>query len=489
MKNVNIEENKNAVAYMRFSSYNQDENSIEYQRGAIHAYCKQRGYVIVKEYVDEAYTATNDRRPAFQQMVQDAQNKPEWASVMVFDLNRFARNNKDANNYTALLEDHDIRLVSVTQDFGDTIEGFLIRGILNLINEYYSRVNSKHTHAGLKNKAEKGIHCGGIPPLGYDVDQNQMLVINNEEAKIVKKIFTMYLQNYSYAQIADALNEEGYKTKSGNPFNKNSFSTILRQEKYTGTYTWNKLRQKNSKGQRNSHAQKPLDKQVRIEEGCPVIIPMEQFQQVQDMMADRQNGVSHSKCKHHYMLSGLGFLKCAECGSMMIGTMRKSHNDDYVAYYCPNHKKKECSVKEIKGESLEKTVAKLLARDLFNRDDFREISKELKKNDESKSIEAKIQGNDRAKKNVLKAVCEHYDESLTKKLSVLATEKVALQRKLALAESQVSAINEENSREICNEFARYLMKSRDSEVKTYLAKMIHEITVSNDSVSITMNEF
>ena len=117
------------------------------------------------------------------------------------------------------------------------------------------------------------------------------------------------------------------------------------------------------------------------------------------------------------------------------------------------------------------------------------ISKELKKNDEYKAIEAKLHGNEKAKRNVLKAVCESYDESLTKKLQTLSTEKVALQRKLALAEVQISGIDEENKKEVCKEFARYLMKSRDSEVKTYLAKMIHEITVSNDSVSITLNEF
>lgn len=488
MKDTNVQNNK-AVAYMRFSSYNQDENSIEYQRGAIHAYCKQHGYSIVKEYVDEAYTATNDRRPAFQQMVQDAQNKPEWASVMVFDLNRFARNNKDANNYTALLEDHDICLISVTQDFGDTIEGFLIRGILNLINEYFSRVNSKHTHAGLKNKAEKGIHCGGVPPLGYDVSSDKKLVINANEAEIVKKIFTMFEQNYSYAQIADTLNSEGYKTKTGKPFNKNSFSSILHQEKYTGLYTWNKIRQKNSQGVRNSHAFKPIEKQVRIDDACPVIIPAEQFERVQNMIASRQNGVAASKSKNHYMLGRLNFLKCAECGANMIGAVRQSHGNRYIVYYCPNHKKKECPTKEIQGAPLEKMVAKLLAKDLFQRDDLKTISQELKKNDEYKAIEAKLHGNEKAKRNVLKAVCASYDESLTKKLQTLSTEKVALQRKLALAEVQISGIDEENKKEVCKEFARYLMKSRDSEVKTYLAKMIHEITVSNDSVSITLNEF
>ena len=91
---------KKVVLYMRYSSDNQNENSIAYQRGNMYAYCADKNYDIVEEYVDEAFSATTDRRPAFQKMMHDAEHHPTWTKVLVYDMSRFARNNSDAVKYT-----------------------------------------------------------------------------------------------------------------------------------------------------------------------------------------------------------------------------------------------------------------------------------------------------------------------------------------------------------------------------------------------------
>lgn len=80
MKRTNQATTKKAVAYMRYSSDNQNETSIEYQRIAIEAYCDRNGIELVGEYVDEAYSGTNDKRPGFQDLIRDALDKPEWGT-------------------------------------------------------------------------------------------------------------------------------------------------------------------------------------------------------------------------------------------------------------------------------------------------------------------------------------------------------------------------------------------------------------------------
>ena len=271
------------VAYMRYSSNNQDEKSIQYQRSANMTYAHQRGYFITVEYIDEAKTGTNDRRDGFQEMMRDARNHPEWKKILVYDFSRFSRNVQDAMNYTAELEDLGIKVISVTQVFEDTPEGFLMKGIVTLLNDYYSRNVARYAHAGLKQKARSIKHCGGVPPLGYKVNENDELVIDENEAEIVRLIFDLFETNCSYTNIAKELNNRGYRTKAGKAFCKNSFYSILTQEKYIGTYFWNRRQKKNSKGHRNSHKYKPVEEQVIERDIIPAIIEKDQFYKVQTL--------------------------------------------------------------------------------------------------------------------------------------------------------------------------------------------------------------
>ena len=221
---------KNAVAYMRYSSDNQHETSIEYQRARINFHCAVNGIELVHEYIDRAFSATSDNRPSFKTLIEDAIAHPSWDTVLVYDLSRFSRNYTDAVRYKSLLKDHNIRVVSVTQDFGCSNEGFLIEGITDLLNDYFSRDNAKKTHAGMAVKSQKAGHCGGIPPLGYDVDANGKLIVNPVEAETVRRIFDMFELNYSYTRMAEILNSEGRKNKRGSCFGKHSFNSLLQQE-------------------------------------------------------------------------------------------------------------------------------------------------------------------------------------------------------------------------------------------------------------------
>ena len=478
-----------AVAYMRYSSNNQDENSISYQTNRITSYCCVKGIKIVKMYIDRAKTGTTDKREAFQQMIQDAHNKPVWNKVLVFSFSRFFRNDSKALKYRNMLNDLGIEVISVTQEFGNSPEGHLMESLTYAIDAYQSNINALHTHSGMTTVASNALHCGGTPPLGYDVGADRKLVINRYEADIVSQIFDMYENNISYTRMAEICNSKGYKTKAGNPFSKHSFIGILQNEKYIGTYTWNKTSKKKTNGKRNSHSHKPLEEQVRKEEGCPAIISKEQFERVQTKMKSRSKGEGSSKSRHHYMLSGLKKMKCAECGSYMIGTVSYSHGKAYTTYFCPKHKEKTCPTKEIQTEGVDKFVAKALVIDLYHRNDLSEISKIMGHDEDCQGLKDRLKGNIKATRNIIKAVKTEYSPQLLEELKSLSAEKAWLENEISKKVQKNIGITEANKKKLCNKFGKLIMESDEPAVKNYLRNSIHEILISNEGVTVALNEY
>lgn len=478
------------VAYMRYSSDNQNPDSIEYQRTNIQDYCNKNNYDIVQEYVDEALTGRTSKRKGFQQMISDSKKKPVWKKVIVFAYNRFARSIELSIKYKDILKSNNILVESVTESFDDTPEGHLLEVVTSYVDEKYSYDNSKHTHASMKEYAFDCLHCGGIPPLGYNVDMaHKKLVINPYEAEIVKSIFNYVEMGYSYNNIAKKLNEQGYTSKAGKPFTKNSFESILSQKKYIGTYTWNKVCAKNREGEGNSHAHKPIEEQVIIPNGCPAIISPEQFYKVQELLHSRKDGTATSKRRNFYMLSGLKILQCSECGSLMIGKIQHSHGKRYATYYCPKHKIGECGTKEIRAENLDHFVALLLAKDLYKRTDHKKISEEMKLNAKSKSIKNRLDGNKKATQNIVNALAKYQDDALLEKLKFLAAEREVLEKNLASLRSAATEINNNNKKSFCKKFAKYIETSDDAEAREYLKETITSILVSNDDVKISLTDF
>lgn len=483
------------AAYMRYSSNNQDEASIAYQRSAILTYAFNKGYFVSVEYIDEARTGTNDRREGFQQMISDANEKPDWTKILVYDFSRFARNSKDANNYIADLEDLNIELISVTQEIDNgSGEGMLMRGIINLLNEYYSRNLAKHTHAGLKLKASKAKHCGGTPPLGYDI-LNDRLVINEHEAEIVRLIFDMYENMFSYSQMAKELNNKGYTNKQKKPFTTNSFFSVLHQEKYIGTYTWNKATRKNNKGKRNNHKQKPISEQVILEDAIPAIISKEQFDRVQQLFTSRRNGTAPTKSRHFYLLSGGGFLKCAYCSSNLIGCISTSHGKKYKYYYCPNHRKKQdedkCPCVGISAEYIEPFVIRSVVSDIYNRDDLISIYNNTDEQDKIKTLTSQLKGLERSTKSLLNTTKVTYDtpayNDACAELQEISRQKKNINAEIAKLVAAQKTITESDRRKVCIEIIKMLKTTNLLETKKYLKSVISSILVSNEDISVTLN--
>ena len=480
---------KNCVAYMRCSTDSQTENSIEYQRAAIAMYCCQNGLTVQEEFVDEAFSASNDRRPGFQRMIEASKNKPDWNTILVYDFSRIFRNPIDAPKYKEELRDRGIKVISIKEKFPDSAVGRFMEAFIDVINAFFVHQTREKTHAGMSTKASKAEHCGGVPPLGYDVGANGKLTVN--EADTVREIFRLYNLGYSYNKMVTILNNEGLRTKAGKPFTKNSFSNILTQEKYIGVYRWNKRKAKNSKGQHNNHAYKPVEEQTVIPGGCPAIIPLEQFQATQKRLSQRKQGRADTKSrKHHYMLGGMKRLKCAECGAYMVGKVTTSHGKKYTTYACPHHKGGGCPTKDIQAKQLEWYISNIVERELLRKACLPQLNQCLESggnNAKAEQLRNRLTSIEKKIDNIVRNLENGYSKTLTDRLHLLEEEKVSLTNQIQTTSQEAPTITPKNLKKTRRRLVKHLCTSDDPDVKELLRAYITEITVSNEGVTVDLH--
>ena len=278
--------------------------------------------------------------------------------MLVYKLDRFARNRYDSSLYKQKLRKNGVKLCSVLERLDSSPESIFLEGLLESINEFYSPNLARESMKGMKENAYKCLFNGGCPGLGYDIDDSQHYVINEHEAKAVMLIFSMYLCDYTYQQIADALNADGFLTKIGKPFSKYSFTEIIRNEKYTGVYIFNRSEAKGYDNKRNGHRNKPPEEIIRIEGGMPAIISRETWEAAQEKRISHMHHLRHCNCV--YLLSKL--VVCGGCNNTMHGTIRLRPNRSYHTYTCGT-KKADCkNPKEIEKNSLEEYIIALVSK-------------------------------------------------------------------------------------------------------------------------------
>lgn len=360
-----MENKRNRVAcYARYSSSQQREESISAQLRAMRKYCKDNDFEIVATYVDEAFSATTDKRPQFQQMISDSAEKL-FDIVLVHKLDRFARNRYDSSLYKQKLRRNGVRVCSVLERLDNSPESILLEGLLESINEFYSANLARETMKGLRENALKCQFNGGCAGLGYDIDDSKHFVINELEARAVVMIYSMYLSGYSYKAIAETLNAEGYRSKNGNQFCVNSFDAILRNERYTGVYIFNRAASKDFEGKRNNHKNKSDDEIIRIEGGVPAIISRDIWDAVQEKRKKYPKWGNHAKTM--YLLSQK--IKCGYCNKTMIGDERiLKRKPSFHIYRCRTHEPECMNIKEIDRDSLEEYIINLVLENISEND-------------------------------------------------------------------------------------------------------------------------
>ena len=337
-----------AVIYARYSSDSQREASIEGQLRDCKDYAERNGITIVGTYIDRAYSAKTDDRPEFQRMVQDSARKI-FDAVLVWKLDRFARNRYDAVFYKRQLEKNNVHLVSVMEPILDGPEGIMIESLLIGMAEYYSAELAIKVASGERENALKCKYNGGVVPLGYVIGKEDRLYhIDPETAPIVQEIFTRYADGEPAEKIAASLNERGLRTRTGKPFVKNSFFQIFKNRRYIGEYSY---------------------KDIVIPGGVPAIVDKDLFDRVQERFA--KNKITHgrpAKEAINYLLTTK--LSCGKCGTLMGGESGTSHMGTTYHYYkCGKAKRKgqaHCSLKAIRKEPLERFVVDTAVKLVLN---------------------------------------------------------------------------------------------------------------------------
>ena len=289
-----------AVIYARYSSDKQTEQSIEGQLYDCYNYANQHDITVVQEYIDRAMTGKNDDRPAFQQMLHDSALH-KWDSVLVWKLDRFARNTIDSAVNRQILAKNGVKLLSVMESFGDDASGQMMTHIIEAINEYYSADLREKTIRGMRQSAMKAQTTGHIP-LGYKV-VDKKLVIDEDTRIIPETVFRMYAEGERLTDIAEYLNSQGYRNRRGRPFTTNSFYNMLSNEKYIGIYKYD---------------------DIVIEGGIPQMIPNEVFDAVREKLITNRKRAAKNTAKADYYLSGK--LYCGYCGEPMSGLSGTGRN-------------------------------------------------------------------------------------------------------------------------------------------------------------------
>ena len=151
---------KRTVIYARFSSHTQTEQSIEGQLRECYDYAKRQDLTVVGEYIDRALTGTTDKRPQFLKMIDDSKKKT-FDYVLVYQLDRFARNRYHSANYKAKLKKNGVRVLSAKENITEDESGILIEGVLESMAEYYSAELSQKVKRGIKESLTKGYFIGG----------------------------------------------------------------------------------------------------------------------------------------------------------------------------------------------------------------------------------------------------------------------------------------------------------------------------------------
>ena len=222
-----------AVIYARYSSDNQREESIEGQIRECTAYAEKNGITIVKHYIDRAISAKTDNRPQFQQMIKDSE-RGIFDVIIVWKLDRFARNRYDSARYKTQLKRNGVKLVSATEVISAGPEGIILESVLEGYAEYYSADLSEKVVRGMTENALKGIYNGGTIPFGYMIDETRHYQPDPLLAPYVEQTFQKYADGATMTDLRDWLKAHNIKNSMGGEMSYNTIQRMLSNRRYIG---------------------------------------------------------------------------------------------------------------------------------------------------------------------------------------------------------------------------------------------------------------
>ena len=456
---------KRAVIYARFSSHNQTEQSIEGQLRECYAYAKRNGLIILNEYIDRALSGTTDNRPQFKQMIEDSASK-EWQNIIVYKLDRFSRNKYETAKYKKILKDNGVKLISAMENIPDTPDGIILESLPEGMAEYYSAELSQKVKRGMNETRLKGNFTGGNLIYGYKVE-NHKVVINEEQAKVLRYIYEQYALGVYVKDIITDLTEK-HIFNHGNPFARNTIYNILKNEKYSGVYRFNNQ---------------------TFENMYPQIVSTEIYEKVRQKT--NQNKYGKRSIEVVYLLRNK--LKCGYCGepiSAECGTTNQGKKRRY--YKCLGKKRHttNCNKQTIRKEISEDLVIKILIEQLNNPKTLDKIVNNILKVQESEdcgnilltSLNKEKIEIQKILDNVMKAVEQGVVNNTTNK------RMIELESKLEDIEKQIIVEKSKTNFKLTKEdIVTYLNDALKLETQLLINYIVNQIILFDDKMQIYFN--
>ena len=357
--------------YARVSSDRQDVDlSVAAQLRALRDYAERNGYLVAREYVDEAESGRTADRPQFRRMLDEAA-KPEapFKEILVWKFSRFTRKREHAVAFKAMLRRKGIRVVSITEHADDSPTGKLMEAIIESVDEFYSENLAQEVVRGMREAASRGFWVASRVPYGYrklmvqdGAKKRPTLEPDEATAAVVERIFNMAESGRGILNITRTLNDEGIANPTGRLWSKNGVHIILRNPVYTGTLVW---------GTDSKDKAEP----VRVEKAFPAIVSKAQFKRVNRKLRSRAPKRSHPRrVGSSYLLSGL--IKCKACNRALSGQDAKSGRFSY--YVCQSVMKRgsgACDAPRLNARRFEELVVGKIRENILTESNIRKLVK------------------------------------------------------------------------------------------------------------------
>jgi len=355
--------------YIRVSTEDQAKEgySLEVQGEHLESFAKREGYEVYKVYSDDGISGYSTERPALKALLADAKSR-RFELIVVYKIDRFSRNLKDLLNLVDELSSYGIGFKSVTEPFDTTTSaGKLMFQQLGSFAEFERNRLAERVFPGMIKGVQNGNWQGArYAPFGYRYNKEKKLLEKDEqEAQVVKVIYTMLLAGKSIRSITEYLTKRGYRNRNGNIFSTKLIGDILKNKVYTGKLVWNKAHydktQKTRKGLR--YIRNPADKVVVADGRHEVLVSEEDFAAVQQRFKQRR--IDRRNKASDYPLSGI--LYCAKCnhkfnGISVISNHRTGEKKRWYRCAGPYRSFIRCKNKGVKAEDIEPKVAAILDR-------------------------------------------------------------------------------------------------------------------------------
>ena len=460
-----------AVIYARYSSDNQREESIEGQIRECTAFAEKNGMTILRHYIDRAYSAKTDNHPEFQHMIQDSREKL-FDIVLVWKLDRFARNRYDSAQYKNILKKNGVRVVSANEAISDSAEGILMKSILEGFAEYFSADLAEKVSRGMTENALKCKFNGGNPTVGYLIDSEQHFQIDPVKAPFVLNAFKMYDEGSTMSQVRDYLNAHNVCNNRGGKHTINSVAKMLKNRRYIGEHSY---------------------RDVVIPNGIPAIVPEDLFERVQEKIEKDKKAPARHKAEDDYLLTTKPF--CGYCGAYMCGESGRGRNGTVHRYYkCVSVKKKrtDCKKKPVKKDWIENLVISQTMKLVNDEETVKAITAMLldmqeRENTNLPLLTEQLKETQRGIDNLLNAIQQGiFTKSTKNRLEELEAAKEELEVKIANEKLAKPKLTEE-------QILFYLLKfrvrdmSKQSHRQRLIDTFINRIYLYDDKLVITFN--